>query len=898
MIYLALFFLIPNIVTRYVFLKKNKYQLIGFLQDIFLLCQKLFLFYFFCPFAIVLICIFDIYLVLDGLIYSHIKSKMQLSFLFFFKEIKSFQSSIDKKIIMKTLTSISLLVLYYLIFFSKISDAKEYLSINTIIVANIVFFFISFGSLRYLKKRNNYFLVNIIIEEELQGFIKILSYIKSFFYKSKNTVFSNEQADCLYKKYFLLRKTNKYIGHKLFNIDIQKHEKPNIIFYIMESFRSKDINVLGGKYNVSSQFDALSKEGVLFKNFYSTGCFTNRALLASLFGIYTSCHKMPIKKAQNCSLLSLAQILKDKNYKTSCIYSGHFSFENLHEFFYKQGFDNLYELDDIKKQYPDGQQTSWGMHDEHLVHYSIDYLKKNKNRSNFLTLVPISNHHPWIAPDGYKIDIDTSLPKDYQNYLHTFSYSDKCLGQFIRMLRENNLIKDSIVFIFGDHGQNMDENQGYLMQPDLSEKYVHVPLLILAENRLKPVIIDQVASQVDLAPTIMDMLNIQSINHNMGTSLLRKTNDKIIYFNDHYNNNKIGCIKNNFKYCFNETLQKDLFFDLTKNKEKDIAKQKPKLVKEYKKYVKDHIYNINNLYTNKLFAPKKFDNNNYVLAPGKNIDDIKLLSLLRKKQNIYILNLSECTNLSEEGFIKAASFLKNLIKLNVKNCYWVSEKSIHFISKNLKDLVYLNIADCVFINDFSIEIILSNLTKLQMLIANSINIKEPKFPERKLSLRYLKLFNNNNLSGCTLINFLKQSPFLQAVFFDATKISNEELLSIKDMKKTVRSLHITNGAHIHDEALFALINNSYDLKELYLEDMSIKDDFLKKLQKIHIKHLSLLGCPNITDKGLLSLKHSTLKCLWVIFNSNVTRKTADILKKQKDLKCFFQGCINVSLYDN
>ena len=48
-------------------------------------------------------------------------------------------------------------------------------------------------------------------------------------------------------------------------------ERPNVLLILMESYRGDDVGVLGSNLKITPAFDELSKEGILFTNFYANG---------------------------------------------------------------------------------------------------------------------------------------------------------------------------------------------------------------------------------------------------------------------------------------------------------------------------------------------------------------------------------------------------------------------------------------------------------------------------------------------------------------------------------------------------------------------------------------------------------------------------------------------------
>jgi len=224
--------------------------------------------------------------------------------------------------------------------------------------------------------------------------------------------------------------------------------------------------------------------------------------------------------------------------------------------------------------------------------YAIDYLK-NQNDPSFLTLFTITNHHPWKCPPR---NVAPKLPKElsetYSRYLKTFHYSDEALGQFVDRLHAEGLADNTILFVLGDHGQPMGEHgDNYIEQRGLYDENIKVPLLIYAPKRIDvPRVVDEVASQVDLIPTLMDMLSIQGKNHSIGTSLLRAQSDRTIYFHNPYVFGYFGARKGDYKFIYTRSSQEVEVYNMAIDPDErdNIALQNEELVRELLPNVKHY----------------------------------------------------------------------------------------------------------------------------------------------------------------------------------------------------------------------------------------------------------------------------------------------------------------------
>ncbi len=99
-------------------------------------------------------------------------------------------------------------------------------------------------------------------------------------------------------------------------------------------------------------------------------------------------------------------------------------------------------------------------------------------------------------------------------------FSDFILKDFIRKLKESGRYDDSIIIVSADHGQILDHGYSSVSAPLMYESLFHIPLLIHLPGQSKGVSVTALAEQVDLAPTILDLIGKPVPKWMEGESLL------------------------------------------------------------------------------------------------------------------------------------------------------------------------------------------------------------------------------------------------------------------------------------------------------------------------------------------------------------------------------------------
>ncbi len=717
--------------------------------------------------------------------------------------------------------------------------------------------FLSFLSL-FLPKTISYVVNNGIFQLELYFLSYVIFFWKYFFIKRKNqyTNFPNEKYKSLSPNYPILRYTKGFKGKKLVDVDLEKNEKPNVIFLFMESFRANNIGCLNGSIPASPNFDKLSKEGILFSNFYSNGVLTDKAIIASLFGILPIFRSSFLSYYENYPIIGLPQLMKGHGYNNIYMHNGHLSFDRQLLFFQNHGFDAIIGHNTIKQTFPKAKETSWGIHDEYLMKYAAEKLSKETNPS-FLCLFTISNHHPWEKPPRLDNNLPKSISPTYQNYLQTFSYSDYSLGLFIDLLKEKNLLKNSIIFIFADHGQPMGEhNDNYSSQKFLYEENIHVPLLILFDGKInKPKTIDKLSTQVDLLPTVMDILQLDGFHHSFGSSLIREEAKKTIYFNNPYEKTYFGIRQEEYKYIFSPNTHNEELFDIKKDPKEKNSITNDKLSASLKKNLEEMITFLFQLYKKKRFVPKELLSIKKALVIEKNEDEKSIFKKINKYPTTTYIDLSNCIKINDEILEKVFTTLPELTYVNISNCPLITDKSLLTLSKRCKKLLFLDVSGCLLLTDEGISEFLSNAQFLESFYAKDIlDLKNPIIRKNKTKLINLNILGCKNLSDTGILQIAKGSPHLQQLHLDCSSLSNEGFNKISKYLKKLENLMAYNGEQISDTSLISLFKQNPLLSFVFLESFPmITDKALSYLKSKFIKVLGFCFCENITDMGIKNL---------------------------------------------
>jgi phosphoglycerol transferase MdoB-like AlkP superfamily enzyme len=154
-----------------------------------------------------------------------------------------------------------------------------------------------------------------------------------------------------------------------------------------------------------------------------------------------------------------------------------------------------------------------------------------------------------------------------ENYSNAIRLSDSQLPVFFELLNEREYLKNSIVIITSDHSFPMREHGIYNNEVCFYDETFRIPFLIIWDGVIKPErVTGMVFSQIDIGPTIMDMLGISKGNHNMiGRSVFDRDVKHKVFLIQPYNGMFLQVVDYPLKYIFHVKTGKEYLFDLERD---------------------------------------------------------------------------------------------------------------------------------------------------------------------------------------------------------------------------------------------------------------------------------------------------------------------------------------------
>jgi phosphoglycerol transferase MdoB-like AlkP superfamily enzyme len=280
----------------------------------------------------------------------------------------------------------------------------------------------------------------------------------------------------------------------------------NLVIVLEESLGAEFVGALGGK-PLTPNLDALAREGLWLTRLYCTGTRTVRGIEAVVCGFLPTPGSSVVKLSRSQSdFFTVAGLLRRHGYATDFVYGGESHFDNMAGFFLANGFERALGEDDYESP---AFRGTWGVSDEDLVRKADELFTAHGDRPFFALVLSTSNHSPFEYPDGRIERYDAE--KNTRN--NTVRYADHALGELFRVARTRPYWDDTVWVVVADHDER---TYGDDLLP--VSKF-HIPGLILAPG-LRPATFDRVASQIDLVPTALGLLGIETEQPMIGRDLL------------------------------------------------------------------------------------------------------------------------------------------------------------------------------------------------------------------------------------------------------------------------------------------------------------------------------------------------------------------------------------------
>ena len=282
--------------------------------------------------------------------------------------------------------------------------------------------------------------------------------------------------------------------------------KKNIVLITIESMSARYMGYFGNTKGITPNLDSLFAHSLAFDRLFATGNRTVRGLEAVTACIPPSSGESLVKRPGMGPVFSTGEVLRSLGYSTTYIYGGDAYFDNMEQFFSTNGYavrdKKTFAKSDISFA------NIWGTCDEDS--YGVALRDFDAAREPFFAhIMTISNHRPYTYPEGR-----ISYEGNPMSRSAAVKYTDWALGKFIEEASSRPWFRNTVFVVLADHcassaGKTSIPLEGY-----------HIPALIYAPGFIEPRHVEKVCSQIDLMPTLFNLLGFSYDSRFYGQDVL------------------------------------------------------------------------------------------------------------------------------------------------------------------------------------------------------------------------------------------------------------------------------------------------------------------------------------------------------------------------------------------
>lgn len=319
-------------------------------------------------------------------------------------------------------------------------------------------------------------------------------------------------------------------------------KKPNIIIICADTLRADALGCYGYKQDISPAIDRLAASSTVFDNAFSAAPWTWHSVTGMFTSLYVRQFSSPRKSfILDSEFVTFPEILRDAGYATAAFSLNTWVSEQTG---LGQGFDVFLDL--VSRGASD---MDWARSDQ-VTEPLLHWLEENRDKPFFAYvhyLDPHAPHHPpaWtrgryargirdVASEAQKGDAgsisfrlkqsgnmpvnEASIAYLRQLYDEEILGVDEHIGRIMDSLDLYGLAENTVVVFYSDHGEEFME-RGFLGHGgQLTPEQLHVPLIIRAPG-LTPARRSDLASLLDIAPTLLSLAGCEPLQHARGVNL-------------------------------------------------------------------------------------------------------------------------------------------------------------------------------------------------------------------------------------------------------------------------------------------------------------------------------------------------------------------------------------------
>lgn len=289
-------------------------------------------------------------------------------------------------------------------------------------------------------------------------------------------------------------------------------QKKNVVIFILESFSAEYLEN-GNRYRATTPFfDSLLSKSLYYPNAHANAFSSNQGIVAVLAGLPNFIDEpFYYSSYANTRMKGVGDIFRESGYVTNFFMGAgddHFGFgkfckmSGIEHYYGRKDFDNDHEYD-----------GNWGIFDEPFLQFGLKKLNQ-MSKPFFSVFFTISSHPPFTIPRNLKKRFDFS---GQTASMKSIAYVDYAFRSFFDSARTENWFNNTLFLFCADHWLVQDDEAWSLTKSSA------IPIFIFDPSHPYGRIDSGIASQIDVLPTLYDILKYHGPYTSMGRSLVESS---------------------------------------------------------------------------------------------------------------------------------------------------------------------------------------------------------------------------------------------------------------------------------------------------------------------------------------------------------------------------------------
>ncbi|NWG13918.1 MAG: sulfatase-like hydrolase/transferase [Acidobacteria bacterium] len=295
--------------------------------------------------------------------------------------------------------------------------------------------------------------------------------------------------------------------------------KTPVVLVTIDTLRADRLSCYGYTKSKTANIDSLAQDGVLFENAFVQTPITLPSHASILTGTYPMYHKVQdVVGRLREGVPTLAEAFKQNGYATgafvgSTVLSSRWGLN--------RGFDVYDDRFDVREGLRQADFDRLERRADDVLTPALAWLEANAKSSLFMWLHLFDPHDPYTPPPPFA---DEYKDRPYDGEI---AYVDVTLGKFFARLKSLGLYDRSLIVFLSDHGESLGEHREMHHGYFIYDATIRVPLILkFPAARLRGTRLRNRVRSVDIAPTILQQVNIPVPVSMQGESLLAMTTGK------------------------------------------------------------------------------------------------------------------------------------------------------------------------------------------------------------------------------------------------------------------------------------------------------------------------------------------------------------------------------------